>query len=90
MSSADSEAKKRKNSQRIFDPKIKEYECPMSDCRKRFTEKGNMKVHVRTHTGEKPFICRICAKKFNCFGNCRDHERRHNKIKYDLSNIYVK
>ncbi len=27
----------------------KPYECPFKECHKRFTEKGNMKTHYKTH-----------------------------------------
>ena len=37
------------------DPKI--LICPFSHCMKDFSELGNLKTHVRSHTGEKPFAC---------------------------------
>ena len=39
------------------------YKC--KSCTKRFSHKGHYEVHVRTHTGEKPFVCAWCNVKYS-------------------------
>lgn len=33
-------------------------------CAKRFTCAGEVKVHMRIHTGERPYVCKICHRRF--------------------------
>ena len=53
------------------------YAC--GTCGRRFSEKFNMQVHERIHTGSKPYKCHHCPKSFSNLGNLNDHERRHLK-----------
>jgi uncharacterized Zn-finger protein len=51
------------------------YKCP--NCNRSYSSVTRYEVHLRTHTGEKPFECAICKKKFNEKGNLKAHVRIH-------------
>ena len=51
--------------------------CP--ECGKKYSTVTHMKVHYRTHTGEKPYICPYegCGKQFSVGYSLRTHVRVH-------------
>ncbi|KAK6303333.1 hypothetical protein J4Q44_G00257870 [Coregonus suidteri] len=52
-------------------------QCPT--CRKTFLSKYYLKVHNRRHTGEKPFACSKCGKRYYRKENLLDHQARNCK-----------
>ena len=53
------------------------YTCPEDTCKYTTRLRGTIVYHYRIHTGEKPFECKLCGKKFNQRTNCTRHIRTH-------------
>ena len=58
------------------------FKCPF--CNKIFTEKGNLKVHIRVHTNDRPYHCPfkdICKQSFKTKSQLSDHILKHTRVK---------
>lgn len=54
------------------------FTCPY--CKKHFPRNANLVRHLRTHTGEQPYVCDICNRGFSISSNLRRHIRNVHRL----------
>lgn len=65
---------------RKYHTKERPYKCNFVDennirCEETFFDTKTYKFHLREHTGDHPFACAFCSKKFNHSGTYQAHMR---------------
>uniref|UniRef100_A0ACB8EAD4 Uncharacterized protein n=1 Tax=Sphaerodactylus townsendi TaxID=933632 RepID=A0ACB8EAD4_9SAUR len=54
--------------------------CPFPQCKKSCPSASSLEIHMRSHSGERPFVCLICLSAFTTKANCERHLKVHTDI----------
>ncbi|KAF8216304.1 hypothetical protein K438DRAFT_1796995 [Mycena galopus ATCC 62051] len=61
------------------------YDCYWEDCPRHgesgFTSKQKLSRHLQSHTGHRPFQCKVCKQNFSEAATLQQHMRRHTQEK---------
>jgi len=50
-------------------------------CQKKFSDSGDLKIHVRRHEGLKPYVCSDCPMCFCTASDLKQHQQKHSQYK---------
>ena len=78
VTSSNREAKKSRTKVQDLDPALV-HVCTVEGCNRKFAKKYNLKIHLRRHNGDLPFLCEYsgCSKRFMWLSSFSRHQRVH-------------
>ncbi|KAL2084234.1 hypothetical protein ACEWY4_019752 [Coilia grayii] len=62
-------------------PDCKELLIACPDCGKKYRTMQSMRIHARSHTGERPCVCSDCGRRFKDNSSLHKHARIHSGVR---------
>jgi len=57
------------------------YSCPYQNCDRKFSQTGQVKLHIESDHKGKRLECEICGRSFKCKGELNRHKKKTHSVK---------
>eukprot|EP01119_Soliformovum_irregulare_P003304 TRINITY_DN1367_c0_g1_i2.p1 TRINITY_DN1367_c0_g1~~TRINITY_DN1367_c0_g1_i2.p1 ORF type:complete len:154 (-),score=28.39 TRINITY_DN1367_c0_g1_i2:61-522(-) len=67
-------------SEKVSDSKSWQFKCPIENCPRVCDRRWDLETHMRSHDGERPYLCEICGKTYRRSSARADHMHKSHNV----------